>query len=313
MISVVIIDFMSAKRTYQYINDYIGCVVEESSFVIVDNSENEENFSCLCQLFGAIDTQAEEIQVIYQGHQVLLLRAPGNIGFAKGNNLGSKKAIDFFDPEYILFSNNDILFPSGFEMKPLIEALREKKDVAIVGPKILGSNGRQQSPNRYVPLEERYLYHQILWPLDSKIPFLHKYVNIMHDEMVDAPTGYVYKVLGAFFLVERKKFEKIGMFDPHTFLYAEEEILSERAKRAGYKVYYLSEITILHEQGATTGNINDSIQKEIRISNWLIDSEMYYYTTYCGYTALVEKICRLVNTFYLWKRRWFAKIKKGQE
>ncbi len=314
MISVIIIDFLSAKRTYQYINEYIDRVSEESTFVIVDNSEDRTNFDMLCGFLGKMDAcKSNEVCFRYRQHDVLLIQSLGNIGFAKGNNLGAEKAIEMFNPEYILFSNNDIRFTEEFTIKPLMQVLQQEEDVVMVGPKVIGLDGKQQSPNRYVPIGERYIYHNILWPFDSKLPFLHKYVNIMHDEIIDAPTGYVYQILGAFFMVDRKKFEEIGMFDAYTFLYAEEEILSERAAKHGYKVYYISDVTIVHEQGATTGNLNDSIQKEVQITKWLLDSEMYYYRTYRGYSKVMEIFCRAATSFYIWKRKCMTNIKKGKK
>ena len=312
MISVVIIDYFSAERTFQYVNEYIKKIHEESTFIIVDNSNSDDNFNKLGYFFRKEKSSiGKEVLLTYQQHDILLLQSPGNIGFARGNNLGAKKAMDFFNPEYILFSNSDIQFPDDFTVAPLIEVLRENQKVVMVGPKIVSLDGKQQSPNRYVPISERYVYHNLLWPLDSKISFLKKYMNIMHDEIKDAPTGYVYQILGAFFMVESQKFKEISMFDENTFLYAEEEILSERASQFGYKVYYVSDITVIHEQGGTTGNLNDSIGKEIKIIKWLLDSEMYYYSKYRGYNKFTIIICRIITNFYLWKRQIMLRIKRG--
>lgn len=44
----------------------------------------------------------------------------------------------------------------------------------------------------------------------------------------------------------------MGGFDEHTFLYAEEPILTERFREKGYKIWYTNEVKIIHEQGVST-------------------------------------------------------------
>ena len=45
----------------------------------------------------------------------------------------------------------------------------------------------------------------------------------------NAQEGYHYKVMGSFFMLRAKDFFDCGEMDPHTFLFAEETILTERS------------------------------------------------------------------------------------
>ena len=81
--------------------------------------------------------------------------------------------------------------------------------------------------------------------------------------------------------------------DTHTFLYAEESILSERMLRVERKTYFLPSVTVIHEHGST-------IKKHLdrKKASWLqFQSNAYYYKTYKGYSAwqttLVGRIYRL--------------------
>ena len=66
------------------------------------------------------------------------------------------------------------------------------------------------------------------------------------------------------------------MFDPATFLYGEEMILSARMETAGKSVYYYPAVSVLHEHGATTRKYYD----KKRIRSMKFDSEAYYYREY---------------------------------
>ena len=58
--------------------------------------------------------------------------------------------------------------------------------------------------------------------------------------------------MGSFLLVKAFDFYNCGMFDSHTFLYAEEPILAERMAAIGKRVYYYPDSEVIHEHGVTT-------------------------------------------------------------
>ena len=101
------------------------------------------------------------------------------------------------------------------------------------------------------------------------------------DASEEAVEGYCYRVMGSFFLCPREAWELAGGMDPHTFLYAEEPILSERMLRVGRKAYFLPTVTVVHEHGTT-------IRKHLehRKASWLqFQSNAYFYKAYKGYPA----------------------------
>ena len=100
--------------------------------------------------------------------------------------------------------------------------------------------------------------------------------------------------MGSFFLCPRKAWQQAGGMDTHTFLYAEEPILSERMLRIGLKTYFLPSVTVVHEHGSTIRKHIDS-----KKASWLqFRSNAYYYRAYKGYpawqTTLVGWIYRLI-------------------
>ena len=61
-----------------------------------------------------------------------------------------------------------------------------------------------------------------------------------------------YRIIGGFFFLRIEIFEKVCGFDEATFLYAEEQILTENMKPHGFVVYYLRIKLVVHDQGQTT-------------------------------------------------------------
>lgn len=162
---------------------------------------------------------------------IILVKSPHNGGFAKGNNLGAKVAQIVFKPEYLLFTNNDILFPEQIDINQLVRHLYESSNIAIVGPKILGLNGKPQSPARQVDIWHRWIYPMLFWPFGYYLKSIGKITQKSGDTIPNAVSGTVYRVMGSFMLCHSQRFFECGMFDENTFLYGEEMILSERLKK----------------------------------------------------------------------------------
>jgi GT2 family glycosyltransferase len=105
--------------------------------------------------------------------------------------------------------------------------------------------------------------------------------------------GFCYWVAGSFMLMKAEDFSAIKGFDPNTFLYCEEKILSERLAAIKKQVYYLSSPLIISIGGMTTSKYLSNRKKDMI----LYDSELYFYKEYMRineFTFLVMKIARYI-------------------
>lgn len=279
----IIVNYKSEGRTIKYIKEELQSKCSLSQvIIIVNNSATEESTKKLCNDLNAkrVDDIACNIPLstIYVIHNI------NNSGFARGNNLGVDFVSEHFNVKYILFSNNDIRFIDSNVIEVLIEKLKFLPDVGIIGPKVIGLDGNCQSPNQYVPFWTEMVGQY--W--ERFIPFYH----IKHFNQNNAAEGYYYRIMGSFFIVNYNDFVKCGRFDPNTFLYGEEVILSERMNMIDKKNYYLPTVTILHEHGSTTAKHLNQIK-----GNFLMfDSLSYYYRYYKG----VDKISILLAKISMW-------------
>lgn len=279
ILPVVIIDFLSAARTNKFVADFRNQKTElKPVFIIVDNAGDAENQSKLtvemrlCKVPGFSEGKVfcntdEDIYVIIPGE---------NLGFAKGNNVGFNLAQLLFRPQWVLFSNNDIQFTDGFRMDALIQDMINNPKIGVIGPKVVGLDGKPQTPCKELDLYQRWWKKLFLWPLDRLIYKIIKRTVIPSDLEDSAKSGQVYRLIGAFLLCDGDKFIQVGQFDECTFLYAEELILAERMRNSGYITYYESNVELIHEGGYTTKKKFVPISKVAQ----RLESELYYYEKY---------------------------------
>jgi hypothetical protein len=65
-------------------------------------------------------------------------------------------------------------------------------------------------------------------------------------------SGYIKKIYGGCFLVRKEVLDRIGYFDEQYFMYVEDVDLCKRIIDDGWKIYYLSDSTIIHYCGASS-------------------------------------------------------------
>lgn len=319
MINVVIIDFNSSQRTKKYVDDFLKIKINEKvSFVIVDNSPSQHNFEDLKKSFNvdnnmsnlnkkewtSIEKLGRYIDEMYKGTyfsnnnlaEIIILKSNQNYGFAKGNNIGAEIARKFFEPEYLIFSNNDIIFDEHtFEFEAIKNCFKNDKNIALVGPKVIGLREESQSPHKKMSIWRRWIWPYFLWPLGTILAKLNVKYPSGNDILTLNENQYVYRIIGAFMVFNAEKFYEIGMFDENTFLYAEEMILAEKLRLNNYRTYFLNDIKIIHEHGFTT----DKIMNRLKKLKLRFESEIYYFRNYTdtkAYSILVAKYLFFIFT-----------------
>jgi GT2 family glycosyltransferase len=272
-LGIVIVNYREYDRTERFIREEISRIRRPYRLVVVDNGGEPERAEALRQRTGC---------------EVLVRE---NDGFAAGCNAGAAALCADADIDMLLFTNNDLHLQTDDVVDRLIDKLEERPDIGIIGPEIIGTDGKRQSPEPYLGLWKRYVWMYLSTPFLTKAA---KRRIFCLDAADEAKEGECYRVMGSFFLCPRKAWQQAGGMDPHTFLYAEEPILSERMLRIGLKTYFLPSVTVVHEHGSTIRKHIDS-----KKASWLqFRSNAYYYRAYKGYpawqTTLVGWIYRLI-------------------
>lgn len=308
MLTFIFVDYFSAPSTLKCIQHFITKCEgsqEKISFVIVDNSVDDSNFKNLSEAYSTISTNDFEGSVLEEKkidqYSCFLWKNTTNAGYAQGNNIGAKIAISYLKSDYLIFSNNDLLVLDTFlDIDKLIQEVKQSH-VGIVGPSIIGKNGVSQNPYYEKSFFSRWVLEYLCFPFSRFLP--HKWTSgDLLDPFIKNP---VFRVMGSFFLIPSSVFIEVKGFDPETFLFAEELILSKKLQQHGYLVHYLPDVHLLH-------NHSEIINKKYDASNRLLlrfKSESYYYKKYVGVNPIMIFIAKWSVHFYLFQKKIVKKIK----
>lgn len=291
-VTVVIVEYRSAQRTAAYVQHFLQSMRSGHpfQFVIVDNSPGEENFTRLLAALLALPEAAERPaadpcgvpalccvrELALGGVRILAARAAENLGYARGNNAGAALAAERLPAaDFIVFSNNDLLFAPQTPFDSLLEPFAQDAQVAACGPALAGKDGRPQNPRRFLPLWRRYTLYAFLWPLNKLIRPLDAWLNDVYAAAAPARCDYL---SGSFLVCERAKWESVGGFDEETFLYAEEPILGKRLQSRGWCMYCQTGVQAVHDHNQTIGRQWDNVQATLREYR----SDRYFFAHYMG-------------------------------
>lgn len=199
---------------------------------------------------------------------VILLEPGANLGFARGNNLGIRRACGAM----ILLLNPDTELTPG-ALPALVGALAADPAVGVVGPRLRYPDGSIQSSRRRFPTLATAAVESTLvqeWRPDH--PVLRSYY--MDDLPDDTPHDADWLV-GACLLVRRTVFDAVGLLDERLFLYSEEPEWCWRVRRAGWRVRYLPAAEVIHHEGASTGQYVAARQRAFAMSKARVMARMY--------------------------------------
>jgi N-acetylglucosaminyl-diphospho-decaprenol L-rhamnosyltransferase len=224
--SIITVNYASWPYTLRCIDSLYETGYEDIEIVVVDNDQK---------------SAVPEIPP-----PVRLIRNPENVGFARACNQGILAS----DGEYIVLINPDTLVERDF-----FEALKEFFDqsprAGVAGPRIVDGEGNLQlSARKEVSFVSGFLGRtSLLTWLFPKSPLVRGLFPAA--EKLAGPTAVDW-VSGACMAIRRRTLEEIGPMDERFFMYFEDADLCRRVREAGWLVYYLPQVEVLHHTGASS-------------------------------------------------------------
>lgn len=229
------------------------------------------------------------------------IQSGSNLGFAGGNNVGIKYAVNQkFD--YILLLNNDLILPKDMVTK-LVEYMQTSPSVGLASPKMYFAKGYEFHKDRYKDSEKG----RVIWYAGGDIDKNNVYTS--HKGVDEVDKGQYDEIQetdvanGAAVIIRREVFEKIGLLDASFFLYWEDADFSERAKRAEYKVMYFPKTWMWHKVSASTGGSGSPTNDYFLTRNRFFYS--MHYSTLRTKFAVVRDTLKLIFIGRQWQR-WGA-------
>jgi GT2 family glycosyltransferase len=214
-------------------DDTLGCLesltaVEHAplTVIVVDN--------------GSTDGTEEAVRSIFPN--VDLVRTGENLGFAEGNNVGIRRALEL-GADFVLVLNNDTEVDPRFVTALLTEAGRRTDAGALCSkiffmnpPDVIWFAGAAFDPRRGYNGRQRG-YRQ----RDSE-----KFSQVVEID----------RACGAAMLVSRDVLERVGLFDPDLFCYSEDTDWSLRAHALGFRHYVVPGSKLWHRVSVASGGEN---------------------------------------------------------
>jgi GT2 family glycosyltransferase len=213
---------------------------------------------------GSRDGTVEMIQNEFK--EVRCMVNTVNMGFAAANNQGILSA----SGRYILLLNPDTELIDN-ALQKMIDFMENKSSCGIAGCHLLNPDkGHQDSVRRFPGFLDQTF---ILLKLHHIFPHFKPFDDYREKGFDYSKARIVDQVMGAFFMVRREVFEKIGLLDEKSFFNWFEEVdFCKRAYEAGFEVWYTPHAEIIHHYGQSFKQIMPIAKQKM----WNKSLSMYF-------------------------------------
>jgi len=287
-VTAIVVSYKNEDMTCRFVNDELVKCKEVTHVVVVNNTGDMDSDRQLQE--GIPTSELIEGNGMYKGGKVVILPAV-NQGFARGNNQGARFAFQYMSPDYLLFTNDDILITDTEVIGKLIAKLNSDGHIGVIGPRIrLKESDAPQGPIPYSNIWKRYFLAYAV-----PLPFFLYRKYMEQGYMESAKEGFHYVVVGCFFLMRANDFLTIGMMDEHTFLYREEECISERLKKILNKeAYWCPQTDVIHLKSVST---KKNSKGKVSPNKYMMQSDLYYYHAYHHYPKWEIKLAMKLGEY----------------
>ncbi len=225
-VSVVMVIYMTGDS----MGKSLSCVLADplvDELVVVDNGSSLIEAA---RLRGFAETD----------RRVVLVNGHGNVGFARGANLGARRA----SGDVLVFLNPDAFLQAGC-VEQLLAAIEGRPVPCLVGGRVMNADGTEQRGARRgdITLMSALLS---LSQLSRKIPAWRRYEVHWEGNQSPEVVTAIPTISGACFCMRREDFDAVQGFDERYFLHVEDVDLCWRVRQAGGNVLFQPKAEVVH-------------------------------------------------------------------
>jgi GT2 family glycosyltransferase len=227
-VTVIILNWNGKADTVECLGSFEHVDYPNYEILLVDNAST--------------DNSVELFKARYPGIKIMV--NPINLGYAEGNNVGIRRAIEDRS-DYIMILNNDTVVDPEF-MTEMVAAAEEVPGVGFIGPMnyYYDYKGRKDIINFAGGIFS--IYRGSTYNIGINEVDRGQYNEIKESSYIP----------GSCVMVKREVIEKIGLIDPEYFTYWEDTDWCIRAVKAGYRSVYVPKAKIWHKIGVQKGKKN---------------------------------------------------------
>jgi GT2 family glycosyltransferase len=209
----------------------------EYEIILVDNASKDQTAAAVRQKFPTVK----------------IIQNDENLGFAAANNRGLAMA----NGHYLVLLNPDTKLTEN-TFRRIIDSFAQHPEVGAIGCKLVNGEGEidfQCAKN--MPTIGNHIFE----PYVAKVfPGLMKSFVMRDWDHLDSRE--VELLSGACLAIRREVYGRVGQLDAAMFMYVEDVEYCHRIRQAGWKLFYLSDTSIIHYGGESTKQNKHALQAE---------------------------------------------------
>ena len=261
-VSIIIINY----KTPELVIDCIESIKNKTKdinyeIIVVDNDSNDDSPQILKNKLD---------------NDIKFVVSDTNLGFGKANNLGYQYATG----KYLFLLNSDTLLINN-AIKIMFDYLEKNNDVGIVGGNLYSA---EYTPNPSycmyfdsIELKKKESTWKSIFFQTLKRKFKAKSQRIEGFNYSNMPIDVAY-IFGADLMISKELFKTLKGFDKDFFMYYEEQELSYRVNKMGYKIINIPDARIIHYDGVSTKKENQFSNRQYQMR--LNGAFIYFYKVY---------------------------------
>lgn len=220
----------------------------DQEIIVIDNRSTDSSWGDLIPEFPKVHFIASEI----------------NGGFAKANN----KAVETATGEYLLILNPDTELEGSY-LKEILDFADSKTNFGCLGVRMHDANGDFLPESKRSVPDMMNSFEKLFTSFKKK-----NSRSYYRNDVDEYGVAEVEVITGAFFLVKKEVYEKIGGLDESYFMYGEDIDICYTLLNNGYQNYYYGKASILHHKGEST--VKDEVYLERFYGAMQIFIDKYY-------------------------------------
>ena len=289
-VAVVIVSYRSAALTIECLRSLLA---ERSNgglnirAVVIDNASGDHPLI------------ARAVAENDWGSWVTPVLAPRNGGFAYGNNLGIRHALQSGPVDYVYLLNPDTQVRAG-AIAILVRFLESQPRIGIAGSSFENEDGSEwpiafRFPSLVSELSQALGFGPLIRLLDRWA---------VARQMSQSARQQVDWICGASMMIRIAVLEAIGGLDEGYFLYFEETDFCLRARRAGFPTWYVPESRVMHVGGQSTGVTERNAAAKRLPAYWFDSRRRYFAKAFGTMHAMAIDLAVLVAYPLGWLKRF---------
>lgn len=220
-VAIILVNWNGLQFTIDCLHSLRKLEYPDFGILLIDNaSDNQEG---------------EELKLKFP--EITLIQSSANLGFAGGNNLGIRKALELGYSHLMLLNNDTVVAPDFLNV--MMSQFEKSPSLGVVQPLIYWMKDRNQ-----------------IWNAGGKWnPTLGRAISLLELKTRNNPGAGVQNIdwaTGCCMLIKREAILKVGLLNEQYFAYFEDVEWSLRFRNHGFEIALAPKAIIYHEAGASS-------------------------------------------------------------